>query len=53
MNILEEIELRLYRFAQEGYCRSDYAKRAKNLAIEILNLTTENHNKIMEEKGAR
>lgn len=50
MNILEDIELRLYRFAQEIYNSKNYAQSAKDMAVEILNLTTENYNRIRQSK---
>lgn len=46
MNILEAIELRLYRYAQDGYQSKDHVKAAQAMAVEILSLTTENYNRI-------
>lgn len=51
MNILEAIELRLYRYAQDGYRDADYVQKAKDMALEILNLTTENINNLRKENG--
>ena len=49
MSILEAIELRLYRYEQavqqDPHARTDLAKR---FAEQILNLTTENYNRLME-----
>ncbi len=38
MNVLEEIELRLYRFAQQGYKSTNHVSAAKDMAAEILGL---------------
>lgn len=46
MSILEQIELRLYRFSQDGYRSKDFVKAAQDMAVEILNLTTENSNNL-------
>jgi len=48
VNILEEIELRLYRFAQQGYQSKDHVKATQDMALEILNLTTDNHNNLAQ-----
>ena len=52
MGILEDIELRLYRYAQEGYRSKDHVKAAQDMALEILNLCTENANDLRELGGA-
>ena len=44
MNILEAIELRLYRFEQEVQRTGDRVKATQDMAVEILNLCTENSN---------
>ena len=48
MNILEAIELRLYRYAQDGYRANDHVEVAQRMAVEILNLCTENINQITQ-----
>lgn len=41
MTILEQIELRLYRFAQQAYTSKDRVKAAQEIAVEIFNLVSD------------